>query len=78
MAALVADAAVAAAGTYGAVAATKVVAAAALPSVMSATGTVVAGVGTMHGVLTPIVASFAATPVGWVPLLVGAAWYTFF
>jgi hypothetical protein len=61
---------------FGVVAA-KFAAGAALPAVMSSTGTVVAGVGTFHGALTAAVASFAATPMGW-PLAIGAAALGFF
>ena len=41
----------------------KGMAASALPTIMSTTGTVVPGVGTIHGVTTAAVASFASAPV---------------
>ena len=51
------------AGTALAVTGAKAAAAAAVPTIMSATGIVVAGVGTLHGATTAAVASFAATTV---------------
>lgn len=47
----------------------KALATAAVPTLMSTTGTVVAGVGTIHSGLTATVASFGATalgPLGWI------------
>jgi hypothetical protein len=55
----------------------KCAAGAAVPAVMSSTGTVVAGVGTFHGAVTAVVASFAATPISW-PLAIGAAGVGYF
>ena len=42
-----------------------------IPTLMSSTGTVISGVGTMHSATTAVVASFAATPVGWTALAAG-------
>jgi hypothetical protein len=57
----------------------QALAAAALPTIMSSTGVVVAGVGTLHGPLTAVVASFAATslivPVSVVGATVGTLGY---
>lgn len=50
----------------------KVAASAAIPTVASYTGTVVAGVGTMQSVTTASLMSFAATPVG-APVQIGGA-----
>lgn len=44
----------------------------ALPTIMSATGTVVSGVGTIHGALTITVATFATAPIALPVLTVGA------
>jgi hypothetical protein len=43
---------------------------AAVPAIMSGTGTVVAGVGTFHGGLTATVAAFAAAPLS-IPIVLG-------
>ena len=50
----------------------KAAAGAAVPTIMSTTGVVVPGVGTMHGGLTAATMYFAATPVG-VPIVVAGA-----
>jgi len=55
--------------TAVAVIAAKAAAGAAIPTIMSTTGTIVTGVGTMHGTMTALTASFAVTPVG-VPVVV--------
>ncbi len=55
----VSDVAIGAAAGGGGIILLQVAAGYALPTVMSTTGTVVAGVGTMHGALTAGVASFA-------------------
>jgi hypothetical protein len=39
------------------------IAAVSIPTVMASTGTVVAGVGTMHGAVTAAVAGFAVAPI---------------
>jgi hypothetical protein len=56
--------------TGGAIA-VKGVAAVALPTVMSWTGTVVAGTGTIHGTATASVAAFAAAPVALPVVIIG-------
>ena len=54
-------------GVFGA----KCVAGYSIPALISATGTVISGVGTVHGATTAVVAGFAATPVGWTAIAVG-------
>ena len=49
----------------------KVVASAALPTVMSTTGTIISGVGTIHSGTTAVVAAFAVAPVGSVVVVGG-------
>ena len=56
------------AGVWGA----KAVAGQAVPTIMAKTGAIVAGVGTIHTPVTGAVMSFAATPVGWATVAVGA------
>ena len=58
--------------TFFVVTGAKGLAGQAVPTLMSTTGTVVAGVGTMHTALTAGVASFAATGVGQPIVAVGA------
>ncbi len=51
----------------------------ALPTIMSTTGTVISGVGTIHGSITASVASFAVTPISITFIvfnaIVGAVYY---
>ena len=60
------------AAAFGATLGAKALAGAALPTIMSQTGVVISGVGTIHGGLTAAAASFAATPVGVPVVLTGA------
>jgi hypothetical protein len=49
-----------------------------LPWIMSTTGTVVSGVGTIQAPIVPVVASFAATPVALPTIAVGAVGYALY
>ena len=59
-------------GTWGAILMLKQAAGALVPISMAKFSTVVAGVGSFHWAPTPLLQSFAATPVGF-PILVGGA-----
>eukprot|EP01130_Rhizamoeba_saxonica_P007020 TRINITY_DN2814_c0_g2_i1.p1 TRINITY_DN2814_c0_g2~~TRINITY_DN2814_c0_g2_i1.p1 ORF type:complete len:101 (+),score=22.92 TRINITY_DN2814_c0_g2_i1:67-369(+) len=59
------------ASTFIGIVGLKTAAAAAIPTIMSCTGTVISGVGTIHGPATAAIAAFSAGPVSITAVVIG-------